>query len=463
MKTETTTKEANFLGMDLDWPTVGRYLLGGALVGGGTAAATSFVNYLRSLRQKQKALKDTDYDDDTLYVNLPAKQASTPPGAPTPQVPKNLNKETLAASLLASILGGMGAYNLVRNVYVDRRKREAQRDLDEAQVLYLDKLGQGRGMGLKQASPEQGNFDWTDKAVAIPAVALGLFGIGSAAATNAILSNYFPGFEKAKLQRPRRVVIRRAPMYQQREKRAPLESDEITQAEIEALMRTKAASNTPGILDGMISAVAQGRLEDVKQAIESSGIEEALNLVEGAQKVATNRFDRDIAITVIASDPLVSNAVLPYVAADARDMMPHYCKLAAQPEMAPYLEDLRGMAEAVSELGRQQAWTPVAERVLKVAGVTKEASRRALGGAALEMALPEKALMGLMLMDFLGRKGSSNAGDEGAEGNPSTLTTSKVEDSSATLEGADTEADAFVKKNPGLANALLSEVNGFAA
>lgn len=432
---------------DINWPTVLRYLAGGTLVGGGLGASTSLVNHLKSLHAKQKAMKDTSFDDDTLYVNIPASGVKSA---------ADNNASTYMAAVLASLLGGVGAYTGARNTYLQKRKREAQKSVDASQDLYLDRLLQGQQMRSKTAGWSEKlaggeGFSAGSKITGGGAAILALLALGSAAASNAALSNYFPGYTKPELKRPRRVVIRRQGM----EKEAPAEMSGISQGEIENLMRMKEASGQPGILSGLISAVAQGRYDDVRESVERDGLDATLDMLSGAEKVATNRYHRDLAVSLIATDPLLSQATLPYVAADAADMMPSYCKVASQPELSAFLPELRGMAEAAGELGRRAQWEPVIKRALHRQGVKEAAVRGRLHGHVLESALPQKALMGMLMLNYLGDKDSEEEKNDQA----STLAASTAEESnSVDVSSTDAEADAFLQQYPDLERVLRSEV-----
>jgi len=125
----------------VDWPTVLKLMGGGALLGGGTAAGATLVNYLSNLNQKAKRKADTARDDDILYLNLPAKRASDANSS-----------ATLGFGGIGSLLGAVLAYKAVRGVYGNMRRKQLQKELDAAQNTYLGGLSQSAQMDKSAAN-----------------------------------------------------------------------------------------------------------------------------------------------------------------------------------------------------------------------------------------------------------------------------------------------------------------------
>ena len=174
--------------LNVDPKVVGRYALGGAMVGGGGAAILNLAHLVRQLREERaKVMKPLETDENTIVITLP-KKAEVLPGdgkKPTGVVHKSgsnvedyqLNRgkqarkvlsqqfgpklamdkvahgatgwPTLTASILAALGGGAGGALLVNKLYEAQRERRLKQELDASKQDYMSLLS---GQDVKGAS-----------------------------------------------------------------------------------------------------------------------------------------------------------------------------------------------------------------------------------------------------------------------------------------------------------------------
>jgi hypothetical protein len=444
----------------IDVPTVIRFLLGGGAVGIGAGAGTSLLNHLRSLERKSSKESDTSFDDDTLFVNVPGQTKKAFVSLDSSGEHAD-SSATTTAKILAALLGTGLAYNTTRNIYINKRKKQLQQEVDQLQNIHL------RGLIDQREWDKQASI-FKDTAGAAAAASL-LTALGSAAVTNKILSHYMPGYEKSPNMGPRRVVVRRVPVTNSSrdgmDKTIPVEEvEDVTQQELENLIRLKQASAGKGELNDLLCAVAQGRLDEVVKVAKDSGIESALDLVEGTSKAAAiNPYAKDMAVTAVAGHPFLGEAIAPLVAADFYDMAGSFCKVASAPEFSEIELDCRRVAEAMGELGRLARWEKVANVVVREvaarSGMSKEAALRPLAALA-ERKAPNSVMTGLLMADLLARKVDRGQTSE-QEG--SVLRGAEIDISEDPEADVDPDAEKFVKDNPDIVDSILDEVTNGAA
>lgn len=303
---------------DIDWSLVLKMLAGGALTGGGLAAATSAFRHIDSLQHKVKRQQDTSQDDDILYLNLPPKKASA-------------NAATFATGGLAGILGTYLAYNLVRGQVQKMRKKELQKELDQSQQVYLGGL-------TKQAS----QFPVVSKVVGTGYLAALMAALGSAVITNRVLQKQFPAIKPPNRDKPRKIVLRTG-----KEEAAVEAPDKVTPDMVEGMMhthlqQTKAASES-GFAD-LVAAAAQGRCNEIYN--NSWDLDLMFDTVKGARFTKVSSFHERLAVTWLSNQPQISAAITPLLAAELQTTTPGWHKLAShiEPEfhddLANYFADL---------------------------------------------------------------------------------------------------------------------------
>jgi len=327
---------------DIDWGTVMKLLAGGAVTGAGLGAGTSFLRYLKSLRDQ--AAVDSSADDDTLYLDLP------PRPEPVSGRRKWASTGTFAAGGLAGLLGTLLAYNAVRDVYQRSRKKQLQRELDSAQNVYVGGLSTQAGLA-KDAS----QFSPLSKGVGTLYLAAVLTALGSGVVANKLLQKHFPPIRNPNLGRPRKIVVRtKAPG----EDPTGEEDDEtvtpqggVTPDAVESLVRTNMSlpktAHADGFTADLVMAAAAGRCDEIRDNIAEFGLDAALDMIKGARHDDQSNVRKQLAVTWVCNDPLVSTAIEPVIASEFYDWAPGFCKLASfVPEQ--YHVNLIGLTAASS-------------------------------------------------------------------------------------------------------------------
>jgi len=336
---------------EIDWNTVGRMMAGGAMAGAGTASVVSLLRYLQDLRTRsaQSQRPDTAWDDDVVYVNLPARPKSASDGSNT--------AATFAFGGLGGLLGTLLSYNLVRDLYHKQRKRQLQSDIDKAQQIYLDRLSPVKSAG--------GQFSTLTKGVGSAWLLALLTTLGSAVVSNRILSSKYPALKSPNRDKPRKVVIRRAPSGVPSEE--TVENVDGTPEATETLLRNHLSNKTASAASGMadlVAAVSHGRGEEVLGALQAGGLDGMFAVVKGASAVESPLFKRDLAATWVAARPGLSDAVRPLLAAEFQAAHPGeydvICKLASR-DVDVVQEQLSVLAQLAVEVNRDQRadrWRP---------------------------------------------------------------------------------------------------------
>lgn len=331
---------------EIDWPLVMKLFAGGALTGAGLGAGTSFMRYLQSLQDQART--DTSSDDDVLYLNLPDRQM------PAGRRRKMASTATFATGGLAGILGTLLAYNAVRGAYQKVRKKQLQRELDQAQQIYLGSLTPGMGKAASQ-------FSALSKGVGSAYLALILAALGSGVVANRVLQKQFPPVKNPNRQRPRKIVIRSP-----REEEQTLQAqDGVTPDALEGLVRTasqfpKVASADAGLVD-LIHAVAQGRGDEFVNNVAQVGVEAALDLVKGARHTKSSNLNRNLAMTWICSEPMVATAMEPLIAAEFHDGGGAWLTKLAMRVEPRFHADLVGLSESAVQGSRRAFYAPLTQ------------------------------------------------------------------------------------------------------
>ncbi len=326
---------------DIDWGMVAKLFAGGALTGAGVGAGTSLVRYLQTLNDKANQQKDTAYDDDVLYINLPRKdQPMANRRAPTgPKYASTNTVGTFTTGTMAGLLGTYMAYNAIRNMYQKHRKQQLQDELDRAQNVYLG--------GLTDSSQLQKNaaqFSTLTKGFGTAHLALLLSAVGSGIVANRMLQKFFPPIQRPGGDRPRKIVVR----SQNTGAEQVTEPEEVTPDAVESTVRTalsnpKIASADCGIAD-LVAAAAQGRSEEIRDNLYL-GVDFMFDSVKGARHQKVSGLSRNLAVSWVSADPMVSAAISPVVASEIHEMSPGLFKLASHVSRE-FHDDLVGMVGA---------------------------------------------------------------------------------------------------------------------
>jgi hypothetical protein len=246
-----------------DLQVLAHWLASGAALGGGTMMAAKLLHYLNE--SDPDKLKEED--DDTLYVYKKANgdNDSEDDGDGT---------MGYALGVPGSIAAALGTAWLVNQLYNKMRKDEAQKELDEAQRMFIRASGMTPVDEFKKkasndlASGEVSNFaKLKGSMIALPLLVALTTGIVS----NAILESQFP-LEKKKPSPPRRIELideEDAKRMQAVEKLASAVDDNAKELLIRTLHLTKSASCDISNLVAAIAEMAPKCLRKQQQLLAS--------------------------------------------------------------------------------------------------------------------------------------------------------------------------------------------------
>jgi hypothetical protein len=214
-------------------------------------------------------------------------------------------------------------------------------------------------------------------------------------------------------------------------------------------------ASASGLAD-LVCAVAQGRGPEIKELLtEYAGTPGAVNFmfdtVKGASLVKTSALNKNLAITWLMTDPILSTVVEPLSAAEYYGWVPH-CKVASfiDPE---WQDDLVALTEGVVQETRRAMYAPLIDAMPE--GLRKMAS--SLGP------LRSPIMQKIVVADTLNRLLLGNQSHQNEAG-----TSANVSDDSAanavpgfeanrpTIEAEGTEANKFLNSNKDVVDDALS-------
>ena len=293
---------------DLD--IIKRVMLGGAALGGGTALVTSLMNYLKKLNESK-----TDGDDDTLYVR------QTSPVVKSASLGGGL-------ALAGGALTTAGTYALIKKIYNSIMKAEAQRELDEAQKVYLET--QGYTPVEKKAGFRNMNLGelFTSLPVAVPL----LVALGGAAGAYKLLDKQFPRKVK-KPTPPKRIEVIDEPavtedeeIYENEKAASFMESDCM---ELISHLISAPGSSVVSDAANLVHAVAGGGLGEFKKAADAIGFVPSLGLVKGAAAHEVDPMKKQFALTYLTKSARFSAPFGVVLAGEFAEKYPTFFKQAA--------------------------------------------------------------------------------------------------------------------------------------
>lgn len=320
---------------------VKNFALSGAAVGGSAALLTSAVNYIKYLREKADRDKGTNFDDSVMYVDVPVD---------------GVKKATVGGgvALTAGTLSTLGTYMLGRHLYQKAKKKQLQKDLDQTQQLYWDKL-MTQAEGVKKASqPGTKPMSAAELITASPFAATMLAAVASGIVTNRILDHHYPNSKKVekKDSRPKSIRVRYTKNGKPVGGQVPIEVgggalvenedmvkesshlDGISEADILqsemflcdiALGMAKSASYLPDL----IFSVAHGNLKELEDNITQYGVEPALEMVKGASHSDIPMSARKMAVNLSVNSEVLRPIVSTLAAAEFFENCPTHSVIAA--------------------------------------------------------------------------------------------------------------------------------------
>lgn len=292
--------------------TLKRYLLGGALLGTGAATVTSLINYIRHMDEK---IGDSSEDDSTIYVYKPRE--------------KKAGLET-GIGIAGGVAATLASYALVKKLYAALRMQQAQKELDEAQHIFIDAQGYEPALKKEAASDGEG-LGIVDTLFSAPVAVPLLVALASGIVANKTLDYYYP-LPKKKPATPKKIEVIETP------------------EEAEAAAAVKNASFYPGAGDdarellmritvqqpvensdflNVVKSAALGGANAFLVTAQQLGFQEAVGLVKGASVHPVDPFAEHLAISWLAKSAFLKEASTILAAAEFAEKFPTFYKQAA--------------------------------------------------------------------------------------------------------------------------------------
>lgn len=263
-----------------DAKTIKNLLYGGAAIGGGAAFLTSLMNYINSIKKDQY---DSSEDDDVLYVYKDpgsgvAKAASVTAGVGIP----------------LGIAGSLGAYALVRALYNKFRENEVQKELDNAQRIFIN----ANGYKTDDEQEKKAGISAAESILSLPIALPALLTLASAVVTHRTLSSKFPGEVKNEEFKPKRIeVIEKKPVNNQDEYTSSVpksgDDESTTYAKVagstmdddanDFLLRVVLSNpSKDSNVNNICKTAALGGISGIRQTCSDIGVLPALDMMKGA-------------------------------------------------------------------------------------------------------------------------------------------------------------------------------------
>ena len=314
---------------NIDWNRVLKFLGGGALLGGGAASTVALYRLLSRLGDKRDSDSSTAYDDDTLTINLPQKQASDKEAS---------NSETALMSYVGAMLAGYLGYKGVDSIFNKIRQNQLQTELDQAQNIYMDRLG-----GTDKEASEKKAFSDFDNLGAMGYAAPLLIAIASGIITNKLLSKGRPALDRqGKRNKIRKLVIKKPEQGEIEEDDEALvgeENMEPSPEDLEQLMRVNMAKESrakeSGLAD-LVAKAASGEIDEFKALLKQYSFNDSLDLIKGAHLKESSDLEKNLAVSLLCHDPMIKEPLGLTLASEYYDMGAGICKAASaiEPELA---------------------------------------------------------------------------------------------------------------------------------
>jgi hypothetical protein len=260
--------------------------MGGAMLGGGTAAVVAALSLLSSLQKERDMEDDARLDDDTLYISDPheaakrVKAAAEDTGGVSPILAPGL-------ALTSGIVGAGAGYALVQGIWNAIEKRRRQALLDAAQRETMD-VANVEAAKSAAAQPDS-KINLMDLLTASPVALPLLTMLATGGITYAALNKSFPTIDKPKRVGPRRIRVGDTPYEVPSEdaeeavEKTAFQHADLADAGDEFLASFVAASRPHTITGDLIAKAASGELTALEGLLKSAGIDAVLLALKGAQ------------------------------------------------------------------------------------------------------------------------------------------------------------------------------------
>lgn len=300
------------------------FILGGGAIGAAAGAGSSLLNYLQALKEKaNKSDLGEAGDDDTLYVDLPTKQAFAS-----------------GVSVAGGVLSSAGAYLLMRKLYQNIKRKQLMEDLDRAQHAFVGSA-QEEAAESKQATsegtPARPLSKW-ELLGASPVAMLILATLASGGLTYKALDKTFPAVKKPFNPAPKRVVVRRRQLpagvedsVDDSTSASPLSKEAAYEDGMEFLASLVLANKQATISDArdIVHAVADGRHDEIVDNLMQYGLDTAMTTIKGASEKELSHAEKHMAISLCVKSASLGPVFNMLVAAEYNDMAPNFTKLAS--------------------------------------------------------------------------------------------------------------------------------------
>lgn len=311
-----------------------KHLIAGLLAGGGVGSALVLGRQLSGLHRKAKSQTSSARNDDTVQLVLRDGDGGLSKTA-------SGDSASAAASYLALLAGTAAGFLGVKRMSELHRKKQLQKEIDRAQQLYLD-LGKDQlalkrggspvhGGVVKQAGTEHNMFA---QVAGVPLALGALLALSSAVATNRILKDQFPKPKSPSKSRPKDLDLRVERMTPGTES-------------TEYLAKQAMAHSNSTVAD-LVYAVASGRGNELRNAVEHQGWDHAFNLTKHASRRKVSRLNKNLALAALSHDPMLSPGFTKLAAAEYADMAEGFVKIAGfiDPEVE---DDLLAIGETFNQ------------------------------------------------------------------------------------------------------------------
>jgi hypothetical protein len=318
-----------------DVDMIRQWLTGGAALGLSAAAGTSLYNHLNQLAKDRQRDKRLDDDILTVKVRRPAleKSGAWPLGllkvlglgAAGGVGYKMITDPDEGASIGPglAVAGGtlslLGSYAAARKGYQALKKKRNQAILDRAQTHFAD-LTRAESGTEKYANMSFGDA-MQGMGVGIPL----LLALASGGITYKYLDKTHPLAKPARPTKPRKVVLQYVDDEDGQKKTAAYDRDSGFECLVKLVISgQKQASD----LSDLVCACADGRAQELEEAVIDLGAETALDLVKGATRTLDDE-ELVMGTALAVRSPGLSDTVKTLACAEYQDLFPAFSKMAA--------------------------------------------------------------------------------------------------------------------------------------
>lgn len=176
---------------DRDKQLITKFLIGGGLAGAGVAGTSALLDYIKYLKNKSDMENNPDrLDDDTIFVDKKI------PGIKSASIESGIG-------VAGGVVSALASYVALSKMYQQMKKKQLQKDLDEAQSSFADSTNI-KSAQAKENKPISGEELLLN---AVPVGALILTALASGAITYQSLRKQFPSLADSRKENMQRKAI----------------------------------------------------------------------------------------------------------------------------------------------------------------------------------------------------------------------------------------------------------------